>query len=142
MNVREIKNILQCARRAEREYILARDRANAFGQLCRYKGASSVNDAGKLTVKENSVEKRLCVLADYEAEADELFRELVRQRKNVRKIIGSLTDSIQREVLIRRYILGEKWEEIAVIMNYSIRRVYQLHGEALKNLKKDCSKFH
>lgn len=141
MDAREIKNILGSARRAEREYILARDRANAFGQLCRYGGGIGTDDSKK-SVKENGVEKRFCVLSDYKAEADELFRELVRQRKTVRKIIGSLSDGVQREILIRRYILGEKWEEIGVIMNYSIRRVYQLHEEALKNLKKDCSKFH
>lgn len=45
-----------------------------------------------------------------------------------------------RTLLYERYINGLTWEQIAVRMNYSYRRVTQLHGEALKLLK-DCLEF-
>ena len=45
-----------------------------------------------------------------------------------------------RTLLYERYINGRTWEQIAVRLNYSYRRVTQLHGEALKLLK-DCLEF-
>ena len=38
------------------------------------------------------------------------------------------------DLLYKRYVLYKTWEEIAVDMNYSIRKIYYLHGEALSQL--------
>ena len=34
-----------------------------------------------------------------------------------------------------RYVLGKPWEKIAEDMNYGIRNVHRLHGEALREIK-------
>lgn len=36
----------------------------------------------------------------------------------------------EREVLRLRYILGLKWKEVVVKMNYSYRRILDIHGKA------------
>jgi len=46
--------------------------------------------------------------------------------------IERLPNERQKEVLYKRYVLGQTWEQIAVDMNFYIRHVYRIHGEALK----------
>lgn len=51
--------------------------------------------------------------------------------------IACTIDRIQepyRTLLYERYINGKNWEQIAVYMNYSYRRVTQLHGVALRKI--------
>ena len=87
------------------------------------------------------MENAYCALADYEAEADRLLQGMNTARQRVEKLIASVPDQAQREVLTRRYIIGQRWEDIAESMNYSLRRVYQLHGYALQNIALNCTIF-
>ena len=135
MTTTEIKAELNRARDAERAYRLARDKAGAYEQLLTCgKTARYDNDGGTHERKGNPVENAYCQLADYNTEADRLFREFAAARKRTEELISSVPDPIQHEVLTRRYIIGQRWEEIAEYMNYSRRRITQLHGIALKNI--------
>ena len=135
MTAAEVKAELCKARDAERAYRLARDKTNAYKQLLSCGKTVKYNNDGAVHERDgNVVENAYCILADYEAEADKIFRELVRCRKRAEGLIGSLSDPIQREVLTRRYIIGQRWEDIAYCMSYSRRRITQLHGIALKNI--------
>ncbi|MGN0508696.1 MAG: hypothetical protein ACI4GX_05630 [Ruminococcus sp.] len=135
MTTAEIKSELNKAREAVRDYRLARDKANAYGRLLmsgktvRYDSDGSTHER-----KENPVENAYCALADYETEADRLLQEMNRARQRAEKLIASVPDQAQREVLTRRYIIGQRWEDIAECMSYSRRRITQLHGIALKNI--------
>ncbi|MGN0604810.1 MAG: hypothetical protein ACI4I2_12615 [Oscillospiraceae bacterium] len=99
------------------------------GKTVRYE-----SDGGTHERKGNPVENAYCVLADYNAEADRLFRELTSARERTEKLIASVSDPVQREVLTRRYIIGQRWEDIAESMSYSRQHVTRLHGYALKNM--------
>lgn len=48
--------------------------------------------------------------------------------------ISAVQDEMQREVLRRRYILGQRFETIAEGMGIVTRRVYQLHRLAVNGL--------
>ena len=135
MTTAEIKSELNKAREAVRDYRLARDKANAYGQLLM--GGKSVRYGSDGSTHErdgNPVENAYCTLSDYEIEADRLLKKMNTARQKAEKIISSVPDQAQREVLTRRYIIGQRWEDIAECMNYSRRRVTQLHGIALKNI--------
>lgn len=135
MTTTEIKAELNRARIAERAYRLARDKVNAYEQLLTCgKSVRYENDGGTHERKGNPVENAYCRLADYDDEADRLFREFIAARERTEELIASVPDSVQREVLTRRYIIGQQWEDIAESMSYSRRRVTQLHGIALKNI--------
>lgn len=135
MTTTEIKTELNRTREAERAYRLARDRVNAYRQLLSGGKTIRYNSSGGTHERNgNSVEKALCDLADYEAEMDRLFDELVRARKRTEKIIARVPDSVQREVLTRRYIFGEKWEDISGNMHCSRQYITRLHGYALKKI--------
>lgn len=81
-------------------------------------------------------------LSDYAVKMDELIEELgkerlqaVKQYDEIYKTISRLDNENEREVMVRRYINGDKWEEIAVKMNYGYRHIHKIHGSALINIK-------
>ena len=142
MTTTEIKSELIKARDAERAYRLARDKYIAYQQLLIGGKSVRYDDTGGTHEKNgNSVERAYCCLADYADEADKLMREMIAARQRAEVLIASVPDAVQREVLTRRYIIGQTWEDIAESMNYSLRRVYQLHGYALQNIALNCTIF-
>ena len=135
MTTTEIKSELNKAREAARDYRLARDKANAYGQLLMGgKAVSYDSDGSTHERKGNPVENAYCCLADYEAEADRLLQEMNVARQRAESLIASVPEQSQREVLTRRYIIGQRWEDIACVMNYSRQHITRLHGYALQNM--------
>ena len=135
MTTTEIKAELNRVKAAERTYCRARDEAEAYAQmLMSGKAVRYESDGGAHERDGNAVERAFCQSAEYNDKADKLLDEYNAIRKRAEKLISSLDDSALQEVLSRRYLIGQRWEEIAESMNYSLRRIYQLHGYALKNI--------
>lgn len=135
MTTQEAKAYLNQARESERAYRLARDKANSYAQLIMGGKAVKYDSDGSTYEKNgNTVERTYCCLADYQAEADRLMMEMLGVRQQVEKVIGTVPDAVQREVLTRRYIIGQRWEDIAYVMNYNIRHIYKIHGAALQSM--------
>ena len=133
--------MLNGARDSVRAYRLAKDKVNAYKQLLTSgKTARYESDGSTHEQNGNPIERAYCCLADYETELNNAVAEMVRCRKTAERIINSVEDRTQREVLTRRYIIGQRWENIAVRMNYSLPRVYQLHGAALNRIILNYSK--
>ena len=61
--------------------------------------------------------------------------ERVRRYQKIEGQIRQMENEDEQEVLRLRYILGLKWEEVAVKMNYSYRRTLDIHGKALLSFK-------
>lgn len=81
-------------------------------------------------------------LSGYMARLDELIRNLDRERMSMLRIYAEILEAIskvpntaEQEVLERKYLLDQAWEEIAVKMGYTYRHVTRLHGFALENFK-------
>ena len=81
-------------------------------------------------------------LSDYAAILDEQIDllkeerlERVRCYQKIERQIRKMENEDEQEVLRLRYILGRKWEEVAVKMNYSYRRTLDIHGKALLSFK-------
>lgn len=55
-------------------------------------------------------------------------------RSEVVEAIDAVQNERQREILHRRYILGQRWEKIAVEMKITLRWVYRLHEGAIFKL--------
>ena len=55
-------------------------------------------------------------------------------RREVKAAIEQISDVRERDVLRRRYLLGQRWENIAVETNTALRHVYRLHRAALKDV--------
>lgn len=52
----------------------------------------------------------------------------------VKAAIDGVTDPLRRDILTRRYILGQRWERIAADNNFTLRRVLQLHRSAVEGI--------
>ena len=81
-------------------------------------------------------------LSDYAAILDEQIEllkeerlEKVRCYQKIERQIRQMENEDEQEVLRLRYILGMKWEEVAVKMDYSWRQIHRIHSAALLNLK-------
>lgn len=81
-------------------------------------------------------------LSDYAAILDEQIDllkeerlEKVRCYQKIERQISQMENEDEQEVLRLRYILGMKWEEVAVKMDYSWRQIHRIHSAALLNLK-------
>lgn len=135
MTVQEVKAVLNGVRDSVRAYRLAKDKVNAYKQLLTSgKTARYESDGSTHEQNGNPIERAYCCLADYETELSNAVAEMVRCRKTAERLISSVEDRTQREVLTRRYIIGQRWEDIAFVMNYNIRHIYKIHGAALQSM--------
>ena len=81
-------------------------------------------------------------LSDYAAILDEQIDllkeerlEKVRCYQKIERQISQMENEDEQEVLRLRYILGMKWEEVAVKMGYSWKQIHRIHSSALKHFK-------
>ena len=81
-------------------------------------------------------------LSDYAAILDEQIDllkeerlEKVRCYQKIEGQISQMENEDEQEVLRLRYILGMKWEEVAVKMDYSWKQTHRIHSSALQNFK-------
>ena len=81
-------------------------------------------------------------LSDYVAILDEQIELLKKERlekvrcyQKIERQIRQMENEDEQEVLRLRYILGMKWEEVAVKMDYSWKQTHRIHSSALQNFK-------
>lgn len=70
-----------------------------------------------------------------QSEIDELVDELGQKRVAITRQINQIEDDRYQMVLRLRYLSSKTWEEIALLMNYNLRWIYRLHGEALEEFR-------
>jgi len=75
-------------------------------------------------------------IVDLEKETDELVDSFVEKRKRIVGQIDSIEDVDYYHVLSMRYIARDTFETIAEKTNWSIRKVFSLHGKALLEFEK------
>ena len=81
-------------------------------------------------------------LSNYMERRDELEEELkqemlnaITEYGNIHRAIRKMKDDEEKEVLERKYIKRESWEEIAKALSCSRRTAIRIHGNALINFK-------
>lgn len=73
-------------------------------------------------------------IVDLENEINAEINQFVDLKKEIRDKINLLTNRNQQLVLRLRYIEFLTWEQVAKRMTYSMKQVFRIHGEAIKNL--------
>ena len=84
----------------------------------------------------SNVEDKYLELADRSSDVNRAIDAKVDYTLKVSAELDQMKDDKLRCLLRDRYICCKSWEQIAVDMGYVIRRVYQLHGEALQEFEK------
>lgn len=80
------------------------------------------------------VEQAAVMIADTEKEINARIYQLSGIYRKIEDAISGMEDVTLQNILHRRYIQGQKWEEIAVDMHYSYMHVCRLHGQALEKI--------
>ena len=133
MTVQEVKAVLNSVRVKYREYELAQEKALRFRSTLT--GAAQVmTDIPQSVKNENSREKGYLKLVEYSEDAAYKFRDYLTAREAAEKLIGTLNDHDEQEVLTRRYIMFEKWENIAGKMYISDRKVFYLRRNGMRKI--------
>lgn len=80
-------------------------------------------------------------LSDYVVEVDDLLRNLeatkweaIHRYHLIAASIEDMKDDTERELMRLKYLHNMTWEQIAVEMNYTVRWIYKLHGDALAHI--------
>ena len=75
-------------------------------------------------------------IVDFERETDELVDSFVRKRNRIIEQIDSIENLDFYHVLSMRYVARDTFETISVKTNWSIRKIFSLHGKALLEFEK------
>jgi hypothetical protein len=73
----------------------------------------------------------MAALADKEVAQADLILTYERMRDEIVAQILGLDDAVQGRVLYERYVHYKRWDVIAEEMNYTVQRIFQIHGNAL-----------
>lgn len=85
---------------------------------------------------EKTVEK----VVDSEAEIAHLIDELVDMKREAEVYIEQMDKPEEKQILRYRYLLNFKFEQIAEVMSYTERHIYNLHNDALVSFQESLDK--
>ena len=128
------KEYLQQAYRIDRKIKLDIEKQSAMRSSLFGKAVSYESDGTQHTPHGNGIEAAMLRVLEYEERINAEIDRLTDTRLKIEQVINRVPDDTQREVLTRRYLLYQKWEYIAVEMNYNIKWIFKLHGKALSKL--------
>ena len=83
---------------------------------------------------EDKIQRAVDKLADIDARIFEKLKKIEKLRSEIEAAIDKLEDSRHRAVLRCHYLNGDTFEQIAVQMHYSIRRIKDFAQEAIEKL--------
>lgn len=125
-------------------------RQSLYGRAVTYDSTGGVKSSSDKDTLGRTFEK----IDEYERKANEMIDRLVEKRIEIENTIKAVPDSVQREVLERRYLLFQEWDSgydrntgeykkgIYEEMHFSRRQIFYLHGEALKSIALNCIELH
>ena len=88
------------------------------------------------TPNPHSMEDTIAKMVDLENEINEDIDALVDLKAEIMRRIKRVENTEYQTILELRYLCFKRWEEIAVEMGYSLRRLYELHDFALEEISK------
>ena len=84
----------------------------------------------------HSMEDIIVKMIDLESEINADLNRLIDLKHEIITVVKCIDSPEYQTLLELRYLCFKTWEEIAVEINWSIRQVYYMHGEALKQVDK------
>ena len=73
-------------------------------------------------------------IIELEKVINEDIDKLVDMKMKAREIIETLDTVVEKAILYKHFFEGKSFEDIAVEVNYSVRWVYKIHGDAMDKL--------
>jgi DNA-directed RNA polymerase specialized sigma24 family protein len=137
MTAKEKKDYLSQLKKIDRRIEIDLRKAEKLRAVLDYSPASG--GTGGSGCSANKIPDTLAKVMEFERKAHELKDRYIELYIEIEKAIAAVADPVQREVLERRYMLYQKWEDIAEQMHFTERRIYQIHGRALQKISLNFS---
>lgn len=115
--------------------LIAKNYESLYGKAISFGG-----DGGHNCTGENGTEKAIIRVLDYEEQVNKEIESLIKTRIEIEQVVNKLANETHREILERRHLLYESWEEISKEMHYSEQHLHRLHGVALVRLREILEK--
>jgi len=80
------------------------------------------------------MEDVICKIIMLEDEINAEIDRLVDLKRDIHAVIGEVQDLEYQTLLELRYLCFKTWEQIAVLMNYSTKYLFDLHARALREV--------
>jgi len=96
---------------------------------------ATYSDSPKSTTSNYKLEECTQKIMELQEELCSAMVDLVDVTCEISRAIQKIDNYDYQNLLVNRYVLGKTWEKIAEDMNYGIRNVHRLHGEALREIK-------
>ena len=96
------------------------------------------NDSERVqtSVRNDKLEKVVAKIVDMERETDSLVDTFIEKRNHIINQIDKIDNTDYYHILSMRYVGNNTFEEIAKNTNWSIRKVFSLHGKALQEFER------
>ncbi len=83
----------------------------------------------------HKMEDAIVKLTDLEAELNEDINRLATMKVDITRMIKRVPNRQERNVLEKRYLCYETWEQISVDMGYSIQHTFRIHDLGLQKIE-------
>lgn len=99
------------------------------------KATSTISDMpGSPNRNIHKMEDAIIKLTDLEAELNADINELASLKVDITHVIKKVDSRQERNVLEKRYLCYETWEQISVDMGYSIQHTFRIHDQGLQKV--------
>ncbi len=95
------------------------------------KSTSTLSDMPKSPNRSSRMENAIVKIVDLQDEINKDIDSLVELKAEIMRAIKAVDNIEYRTILEKRYLCFLTWEQIAVDLDYNVRHLYRLHGEAL-----------
>lgn len=154
MTAKEVKKYFKQVETLDRRAMLTIEKIKKLRSKLDYRSPTLDGSGGSISTGDRMADV-ITLIVEYEERAIQQLQDYIVMYRKIEDLIGSVEDHTQREILERKYLLYEPWDDIrdedtgellrrGIIeqMGYSRRRVFQLHCEALKKIALNCIEFH
>lgn len=137
MTVQKVKMLLNAVRIKRREYVAIKEKAAQFRATISAP-KSGQSDSIPRETKSNATEEKYLTLLQYVELERGALSDYADALTKAECIISKVVTPKEHELLIRRYINCEKWEDIADSMCYSRQYIALIHDAALVTCAEIC----
>ena len=83
---------------------------------------------------------KIAKLADMQLEATDKWDELIKRREEARLLVEQLENQKEQSILLRRYLYGDKWEDICTALGVTWPSIFRTQRRAIKNFEQILKK--
>lgn len=135
MRNEEKKEYLKQYRKACRKLETLQEQAKSLREAQSSAKAQQISDMPKGSSRQSDLSDIIVKFEELQRKIDDKIKESLELRVEIENAILTVEDTEEEMVLKMRYIEFRHWEDIAKVMRYSIRHVYRMHGQALRDLQ-------